>query len=674
MRRSARRGATLISAFLVVAGLGSAAARAEIVFETRRDAGVGASPTAFAFLPGGPPMLLVAATDGITTWRHAPEGLIAGSRSTLGRGAQLLAIGAVAPGGELAVAIASREAARVTLASVDRQGVLGATEQLELPGLPRAVRIGSLEPGAGAALLVAHDTGISVFQRGPAGWRRSEVMVPPFTADFVLGDISGDGMADLVLADEPTSQLIVLPGAGRGTFREPVRVSTVRGARRVALLDPGSGKPPRLLVIGADTLAVHAIGAGGAVKPAQALYRADHLADVAVGDVDGDGNTDLAVLDRSRSSVSILLGRPDGTFAGGESYLIGYGADAVLLADIDGDRRLDALTLNRLGESATVLRGRGGGVFDGVVSLPADFGDLTALAIDDFNGDDEPDLAVASEDAGMVGIYLGRGNGRFAAVSAVRVGRQPRALVAGDFNQDGFADLAVVNFGGDAVAILQGDGRGGFAAPRLIAVGTGPSAISTGSFGGDTTTDLAIVNSLSDSVSVLYSDGRGAFPEVATFPVAARPSFLMVGDTNRDGHQDLVVGSQFSESVAVFLGDGRRLGAPTSSKLAGTAKPSQAEDFDRDGQMDLVNPDESAGVVEILPGTAPGSFGTPLRLEVGRDPRAVALGDFDHDGRTDLAIAHRTGRTIVILLNRSPAPRPRPHGARAAGASPDETS
>jgi hypothetical protein len=166
-----------------------------------------------------------------------------------------------------------------------------------------------------------------------------------------------------------------------------------------------------------------------------------------------------------------------------------------------------------------------------------------------------------------------------------------------------------------------------------------------------------VVNSLSDSVSVLYGNGRGQFPTVTTFPVAARPSFLIVGDTNEDGHQDLVVGNQFSESVAILLGNGKQLSAPTTDTLKGTARPSLAEDFDRDGQMDLVNPDEAAGVVEILPGTAPGEFGKRVRLFVGRDPYAVATGDFNRDGRIDIAVAHRATQTIAILLNRSPAPK-----------------
>ncbi len=149
---------------------------------------------------------------------------------------------------------------------------------------------------------------------------------------------------------------------------------------------------------------------------------------------------------------------------------------------------------------------------------------------------------------------------------------------------------------------------------------------------------------------------------------------MIVGDTNRDGHQDLVVGSQFSESVAILLGDGHQLTAPTTNKLAGTAKPSQAEDFDRDGQMDLVNADEAAGVVEILPGTDASNFGTAIRIAVARDPHTVAIADFDRDGRIDIAVAHRATQTIAILLNRSVAKRRPAHGDRAASTTSDDES
>jgi len=625
---------------------------------------MGAGPTALVLLAGSPPIVLAATPNGLAAFRSNGQGFEPGPRSAEGRSAQVLVAGPLGSDGSAAVAFASREAARVAIAPVDRSGAIGAAESIALPALPRAARVAALGPAGPAALLVAHDGGLSVIMRGADGWQRRELAIPPFARDFAVADLDGDGRADLVAVDETTNQLVVLHGTGEGNFAAGGRLATVRAPQRLVAADVNGDGRPDLLVIGNDGLALHLAQAAGGFGAPQLLQRGDHLADVAAADVNGDGRIDLAVLDRSRSTLTFLLGANGGRFAEGESYLVGYGAEVALVADLDGDGQVDALVLNRLGNNATWLHGLGGGAFDGVVCLRSDIGELTAVTVADFDRDDRPDLAVASADGGRVGIFLGRGDGRFRTLPPLAVGPQPRALVAGDFNQDDLPDLAVVNFGGDTVAVLQGDGHGGFTGPRLYAVGTGPTAISTGSFGADTSTDLAVVNSLSDSVSVLYSDGHGKFPTVATFPVAARPSFLIVGDTNRDGHQDLVVGSQFSESVAILLGDGHKLGAPTSNKLSGTARPSLAEDFDRDGQMDLVNPDEAAGVVEILPGTAPGEFGTPIRVSVGRDPHVVATGDFDGDGRTDIAVVHRATQTIAILLNRSPKPLPVQRSAR----------
>jgi hypothetical protein len=662
------RSRLTIGALITILACGVGAARADIVLQSRRDLAVGPSPTAFALLDGTPPTVLVATAQGLASFRYDAEaGFTAGPRGADGRSAQILVAGPLGASGEPMVAFASREAARVSVAPLDGRGGVGARVLIEVPALPRAARIAALRSGGPNALFVAHDDGLSVVVNGSDGWRRRELAVPAFASDLAVGDLDGDGAADVLVADESANQIVVLRGLGDGGFESAARLNTARTPQRVAIADLNGDGRPDVLVVAHDGLFAHLAGTGGTFGAAQSLQSGDHIVDVAAADVNGDHRTDLAILDRSRSTLTFLLGGDAGRYTLGDSYLVGYGAEEALLADVDGDGKMDALTLNQLGDNATLLRGLGGGHFDGVICLHGNIGDLTAVAVEDFNRDEHPDLAVASEDGGRLAIFLGRGDGHFDKGSTITIGRQPRALVASDFNQDGFPDLAVVNFGGDAVAILLGDGHGGFAAPRSLAVGTGPSAISVGSFSSDTGSDLAIVNSLSNTVSVLYGDGHGQFPTVATFQVTARPSFLIVGDTNRDGHQDLVVGSEFSESVAILLGDGSRLGEPTTNKLSGTARPSLAEDFDRDGHIDLVNPDESAGLIQILPGTGEGQFGRPLQFAVGRDPHAVVAADFDHDGRIDLAVVHRATQTIAILLNRSHSKATPRTGQHAAG-------
>ena len=661
MTRLSRMHQVVLTALWLGVALGAPrGAGGEIVFATRREIDVGTDPIAATFVGGDPTRLLVAGGDGIGAFRRDGDGLARSARSPAGRGAQVLVAGPLGRDGANRVVFATRDAAQVRIALLDGRGGLGPDEVVALPAPARAARIAALAPGGLSVLLVLHDDGLSLLEQGAAGWERRELAAPRFGSDLAVADLDGDGRVDLIVADAAAGELRLLRGDGNGGFTSAAALPRGHEPRRLLAGDANGDGRVDLLSIGDDGLLLHAAEPDGRFAAPRRLLASPHLSDVGFADVNGDRRPDLLVADRSRGAVTVLLATADGSFATGDAYLVGPEPATLLVGDIDGDGHADGLAFSRLGGGATLLRGRGDGHFDGVPCAPAAFGDLTAIVADDFNDDGDVDLAVASEEGGNIGIFLGSGDGRFRPQLPIAVGRQPRALTVGDFNEDDRPDMAVANFGSDAVVILIGDGRGGFAAPRPITVGTGPSAISVGSFSSPTSVDLAIVNSLSNSVSVLYGDRRGQFSRVSTFPVAARPSFLIVGDTNEDGNQDLVVGSEFSESVAILLGTGAQLAEPKTNQLSGAAKPSAAEDFDRDGAMDLVNPVESGGAIEILPGVDANRFGKPIRVGVGRDPHALATADFDHDGRIDIAVVHRGSQTIAILLNRSPPPKPVP--------------
>jgi hypothetical protein len=85
-----------------------------------------------------------------------------------------------------------------------------------------------------------------------------------------------------------------------------------------------------------------------------------------------------------------------------------------------------------------------------------------SIAIGDFNGDGNVDLAVANALSGTVSILLGSGTGSFEARTDFVTGDQPRSLAVGDFNGDGGLDLAVANFDSDSVSILLNTGPIGF--------------------------------------------------------------------------------------------------------------------------------------------------------------------------------------------------------------------
>jgi len=625
-------------------------AAALIAFQARRDVDVGGEATAAAF-GGTPGRALVATPDGIAALRYDEGTVVRGERSGEGRSARILVAS-----GDLAV-FATREAPKISIARLGARGVPETPVDVDLPAVPRAARVLALHGGV-PAVAVLHDDGLSILTRGDQGWTRRDMAAPRFAADLAAIDYDADGHADIVLADQTSGVLSLLRGNGDGTFETGGTRPSARGPQRVIAADATGDQRLDLLVIGDEGLFLHRVTADGRLSPPEPVWPSAHVSDVAVADLNGDKRPDLAISDRSAGTTVMLIGNPDGTFTSAGAYLVGSGPETVLAGDVDGDGVADVIAFGRLGGGATWLHGRGNGTFEGVPCTLGSFGALTAMVSEDFDGDEHPDLAALSEDTGDLGIFMGLGDGRFRALSPIDVGRRPRGIAVGDFNEDDKPDLAVVVFGGDDVAVLLGDGQGHFSAPRHVGVGGGPMAISVGSFASPTSVDLAVVNSLTDSVSILYGDGHGQFPKVVSHPVPSRPSFLIVGDTNQDGNQDLVVGSAYSEKVAILLGDGHALAAPTTTTLAGTAKPSVAEDFDRDGQMDLVNPDELGGAIEILPGEHPGEFGRPIRLTVGRAPQALATGDFDRDGRIDIAVADRIGQSIAILFNRSTKPPP----------------
>jgi hypothetical protein len=644
------RGAALLWLLLPIA------APAQISFQVSRQIAVGHGPTDFLLLGSDPVRLLVANDEGLLLLGVAEGELASTSQVTSARYVKAVAAGALATGP--AVAYADRGSAKLWIARSAADGSFGASTAVQLAGAPRQIAIRSIGVDPSPAVLVAQDDGLSVIRGDErTGFHLSPIFASTYASDFALADLDADGIADLLVAGRD-DEIELLAGEPDGSFEPVGRLPTISRPARLRAHDLDGDDRLDIVVLGETGLAAHRQRRQGGFAEAELIWKIPHLSDLALGEVTGDAMADIVVVDRSRGTLTVLPGEAGGRFARGDSYLVGRGPERVLLADVTGDGRPDALTLNALDGSLTVLPGLAGGRFEGTLSALGETDDLIAATVADFNHDQKLDLAATSENDGRLTVFLGEGGGRFRAGPARPIGRQPRSLVAGDFDGDPLPDLAIANFGSDEVAVLAGDGRGGFSAPILVPVGLGPVAITAGNFGGSGQLDLAVANLLSDSVSVLYGDGKGRFPNVVNRPVVPRPNFLLVGDLNGDGISDLAVGSRKGESVAILHGSGKELGEPEITTLVGVASPSVAEDLDGDGEIDLVVVDEMTDSIQILPGIGAGQFGAPIELPVGRHAHAVAAGDFDADGRPDIALVHRETRLVSILLNRSPKPPP----------------
>ncbi|PYJ85690.1 MAG: hypothetical protein DME22_08155 [Verrucomicrobia bacterium] len=205
-----------------------------------------------------------------------------------------------------------------------------------------------------------------------------------------------------------------------------------------------------------------------------------------------------------------------------------------------------------------------------------------------------------------------------------------------------------------------------FAAARTFDVGAEgrPFCVAIGDFNGDGQLDLVVANygcpacpsPVSGSVSILLGHGDGAFQSVAKYDAGPNPQAVVVGDFNGDGKPDLAVANNGSTNVAVLLGNGdATFQTAISYGVGGTPPPPYAAtgvlaigDFNRDGKVDLAV--ANSGGVSVLSGKGDGTFQNAVNYATGGSASSVVVGDFNGDGKPDLA-ANNGGGVSVLLGN-----------------------
>ncbi len=243
---------------------------------------------------------------------------------------------------------------------------------------------------------------------------------PPDLVALVLGDFNGDGKLDIATADVLNNSgscvcISVLLGNGDGTFQEP------------PIVTPLSVTP-------------FAMSAG--------YFNAGKKLDLAVTQDFG-----------SSSDVQILLGNGNGTFTAGASYPVGPSPGSIIATDLRKDGKIDLVVAELEGIGVAVFLGNGDGTFQSAVEYPVDF--AQAVAVADLNADGSLDIAVASDEKvslskGAAAVLLGNGDGTFQSATYYPMGQFPRDIAIADFNGDHQPDLAVVDqTGGKAYVLLN---------------------------------------------------------------------------------------------------------------------------------------------------------------------------------------------------------------------------
>jgi outer membrane protein assembly factor BamB len=356
----------------------------------------------------------------------------------------------------------------------------------------------------------------------------------------------------------------------------------------------------------ADAGPAHASDGGctwGLSSALPAVATGNDPSSVAVGDWNGDGHLDLAIVDSYVQLLTVVLGNGDGTFRPDGNYPLAYGTQAVTTGDLNGDGKPDLAVANLYSSyqgppTVSVLLGAGDGTFAARVDLTVgEFPDGVAIA--DLNADGYGDLVVATEEAG-ISVLLGHGDGTFSADVDYPAGSSPTSLVIADMNGDGRLDVVVGNYP-SGVDVLLGNGDGTFAAP-IASTATGePSGVAIGDFDGDGKPDVAFA--CPDGAAILLGNGDGTLRAQTTYEVGDTPAAVAIGDLDGDGKLDLAVSNAGTSTVSVLLGNGDGTFQPQQVFETAAAPGDVAiADLNGDGRPDVAVVDGNADQVSIFLG------------------------------------------------------------------------
>jgi hypothetical protein len=362
---------------------------------------------------------------------------------------------------------------------------------------------------------------------------------------------------------------------------------------------------------------------------------------VAIGDLDGDGKPDLAVTNYSSNTVSVFRNTATsgsittGSFSSKVDFATGSMPYNVAIGDLDGDGKPDLAVLNYGSSSVSVLRNTS---TSGSISFSSkvDFATGTnpiSVAIGDLNGDGKPDLAVANYGSSSASVLRNTAtsgsitSGSFDTYVVFSAGNQPYSVAIGDLDGDGKPDLAVANSMSTTVSVLRNTATSGsittgsFAAHVDFATGSGPFSVAIGDLDGDGKPDLAVANGYGNTVSVLRNTATfgsitsGSFASKVDFSTGGWPQFVAIGDLDGDGKPDLAVANLTNNKVSVFRNtatSGSITSGSFASKVyfaAGSTPYSVAiGDLDGDGRPDLAVANYSSNTVSVLKNNKPSSI------------------------------------------------------------------
>lgn len=473
-----------------------------------------------------------------------------------------------------------------------------------------------------------------------------------------LVDQYGNGIAAYPISFKVTSgDTNILSNALQVTDLNGVaQVSLKHGYRAfqsILSVSPSTGVLPDLAATGNSMLKVAiAMETNNKGKVGATYATGSNPGMMAVGDFNGDGKKDLAVLNIGNNTVGILLGQAGGVFGAMVNYPTNCnGSNAIAVGAVIQSNKQD-LVVSCGGDNGLVfMEGLGDGSFGMAQVLPAPM--TQGLPIDvklvDWNGDSKLDIVLVASLGSVIGIWLGNGLGGFTPSIEIPVGTSPNSIEIADLNKDGLKDFVVVNSGDSTLGVIAQISSNVFSAMTTFAVDVGPIQVRLADLDEDTFLDAIVCNNGANNITLWYNDHVGGFQNSSLISVGASPTGIDVSDIDGNNKPDITVVNSGEDSLSIIMnrGGGTLENLPVFSVIAGPFNIIGA-DFNADGVADLVL-NTGNQLVQVLPGNTEG-LGYKASTKIG--PTLVTHADWNSDGNQDVAVIHTGTNEISLLLGR----------------------
>jgi hypothetical protein len=353
----------------------------------------------------------------------------------------------------------------------------------------------------------------------------------------------------------------------------------------------------------------------------------------------------------------------------GSRIAVGGPPLASAIADVNNDGIPDFGTV--AGTSVAVGLGKGdGSILPPVIFSTTAANTPVALALADFNLDGKSDAAVHANSPGAFCLALGNGQGgfTFAPNNCSSLQALPNSGAAADFNGDGLPDIAIATSSG--VVVFLGNGDGTFHPPTTLLSGADTRFIAAADFRGNGTADLVFVSG--SNVVVMLGNGDGTFQAAINAPGGNGMMALVVGNFKPGKFPDVAVLNSLPANnppisrIFVLLGNGDGTLQPgIAEAITAVVNPVALAvgDFNGDGKLDLVVTADGSGqnpsppFIQVGYGAGDGTFmsgGFTVTSVMLTHPTSVAVAELNGDGLPDLVIASQNSNEMVVLLGTAP--------------------